>query len=139
MNAKYFREQQQQHGACEDLGATIGVNGGNHADAGVLRHPPRHWHWHWHWLANLLAATNNNNAGADNALGFKPWEGFLFNYGTEALNIVKCMYLAAWLCTYTVPAFWEWFSVGWALLYVLVIPIPVRLCAFGGGPVIVKQ
>lgn len=125
------------------MGATIRGGDSNHADAGVLRHPPRHWHWHW-GLGNLLAAcgiaptTNNNNAVADSALGFKPWEGFVFNYGIEALNIVRCLYLAAWLCTYTVPAFWEWFSVGWALLYVLVIPIPVRLCAFGGRLAVVK-
>ena len=101
-----------------------------------------------HWrrgLANLLAAwclaptTTNNNAVAVSAPGFKPWESFVFNYGTEALNIVRCLYLAAWLCTYSLPAFYEWFSVGWALLYVLVIPIPVRLCAFGGGLAIVTQ
>jgi len=144
LHAQYFREQQQdQHGACEELGATIGGNGGNHAEEGVLRHPPRHWHWHW-GLANLLATNNNNhnnsnNAVADSPLGFKPWESFVFNYGTEALNIIRCLYLAAWLCTYSVPAFWEWFSVGWALLYVVVIPIPVSLCAFGGGLVIIKQ
>lgn len=139
LHAQHFHEQlqQQQHGDREELGATIGRSGTNHADEGVLRHPPRHWHWHW-GLTNLLAAggtnnNNNNNAVADSVLGFKPWESFIFQYGTEALNIVRCLYLAAWLCTYTVPAFWEWFSFGWALLYILVIPIPVRLCAFGGG------
>ncbi|KAM3569888.1 hypothetical protein VYU27_008022 [Nannochloropsis oceanica] len=127
LHAQYFREQKEKDGAHEIIDAGIGENGNEHADVGVLRHPPRHWHW---GVANLLNAggiTNNtptNNVVADGALGFTLWESFAFNYGTEALSIIRCLYLAAWPCTYTVPAFGEWFSTGWALLYILVIPIP---------------
>lgn len=144
LHAQYFHEQKQKDGSHEVVDATIGEGGNGHADVGVLRHPPRHWHWHW-GVTNLLNTggiapnTPVNNVVADGALGFKPWESFVFKYGTEALNIIRCLYLAAWLCTYTVPAFGEWFSVGWALLYILVIPIPVRLCVFGRSLTFSKQ
>lgn len=137
------------------LAATMGSStgggiGNNHhnADAGVLRHPPRHWS-----LGGVLSSpimlsaqpppplsqsgpTTADEGGGDAVgLGFTPREAFFFNYGTEALNIVRCLYLAAWLCTYAVPAFLNgWFpSVGWALFYILVIPIPVGACFLGGA------
>ncbi len=134
----------------DEFAATVGsINGPGgshglttaHADIGVLRHPPRHFTLGGgRAMGNNLTAVNGGGGpgqsprvaaakggdddGASN--GFTPLEGFAFNYGTEALNVLRCLYLAAWLCTYAVPAFLEWFPTGWAVLYVLAIPVPVR-------------
>lgn len=101
---------------CLSTHITGGDGGG---DAANNNHSPR-----------LRADASTDETDADGSgrdqNGFRPWEAFAFNYGLEALNIIRCLYLAAWLCTYAVPAFLEWFSVGWALLYVLVVPVPVR-------------
>lgn len=163
LHARHYQEQhQQQHqqlqkgrpsspkGVVVDpaLAATVGSSGvgtnhTNHADAGVLRHPPRRWSLGGLLSSPLFAAPAPPSAQSEEGegeggalLGFTPREAFAFNYGTEALNIVRCLYLAAWLCTYAVPAFMGgWFpSVGWALLYVLAIPVPVRggLSSFWG-------
>ena len=113
----------------EEEGGKKGQKGRSSLDIGAST-SSSHPHPHHHKGGILRGghhATDVVVEGAE-ACSFTPWERRTFEWGTQVLSILRCLYMAAYLCAFIFPSF-KRFGTGTAVLIVLSIPIPAILTA----------